>query len=70
MIQNLLSDDSDHIEALFRRDGVDDYIAVYADEVFRVENAVFILLPSLALDLVTNVSFPAIVPRRCSLGPC
>ena len=43
MIQDLVPDDADHLKALFRADGIDNHVAVDADEVFRVENRVFVL---------------------------
>jgi hypothetical protein len=43
VVQNLVADDARHFEALLAGDRVDDHVAVDADEVFRVEYAVFIL---------------------------
>lgn len=46
MVEDLISDNSEHFKGLAGRDGVDDHVAVDADEVFRVEDAVFILAGS------------------------
>ena len=43
MVQDLVSDDAHHLEALLAADRVDDHVAVDANEVLGVENAVFIL---------------------------
>ena len=43
MVQDLISDDAHHLEALLAADRVDDHVAVDTNEVLRVENAVFIL---------------------------
>lgn len=43
MVQDLVADDPCHLEALLGGDRVDNHVAVDADEVLRVENAVFIL---------------------------
>lgn len=43
MIQDLIPDYPTHFEALLGGDGVHDHIAVDADEVFAVEDGVFVL---------------------------
>ena len=43
MIQDLISDDAHHLEALLAANRVDDHVAVDANEVLGVEDAVFIL---------------------------
>lgn len=43
MVENLVSDDPEHVKGLAGSDGVDDHVAMDADEVFRVEDAVFVL---------------------------
>lgn len=43
MVQDLISDDAHHLEALLAANRVDDHVAVDADEVLGVEDAVFIL---------------------------
>jgi hypothetical protein len=43
VVQDLVSDDAHHFEALLAADGVDDHVAVDADEVLGVENAVLVL---------------------------
>lgn len=43
MVQNLVPDHLDHLERGQRRDAVDQHVAVDADEVLRVEDAVLIL---------------------------
>lgn len=46
MIENLVSYDSDHLEALLACNGVDNHVAMDADEMLAVENAVFVLASS------------------------
>jgi hypothetical protein len=43
MVEDLVADDARHFEALLAGDRVDDHVAMDADEVFRVEDAVLIL---------------------------
>lgn len=43
MIQYLIPDDPAHLEALLAGDGVDDHVAVHADEVLAVEDGVLVL---------------------------
>ena len=43
MVQDLIADDARHLEALLAGNGVDDHVAMDADEVLRVEDAVLIL---------------------------
>jgi hypothetical protein len=43
VVQNLVPDHLDHLERGQRRDTVDEHVAVDADEVLRVEDAVLIL---------------------------
>ena len=43
VVQDLVSDDAHHLEALLAADRVDDHVAVDADEVLGVENAVLVL---------------------------
>lgn len=43
MVQNLVSDDTCHLKTLFTRNGVDYHVSMDADEVFGIEDAVFIL---------------------------
>jgi hypothetical protein len=43
VVQDLVADDPGHLEALLAGDRVHDHVAVDADEVLGVENAVFIL---------------------------
>ena len=43
MVEDLVADDACHFEALLAGDRVDNHIAVDADEVLRVKNAVLIL---------------------------
>jgi hypothetical protein len=44
VVEDLVADDARHFEALLAGDRVDNYIAVDADEVLRIEDAVLILL--------------------------
>ena len=43
MIQNLVPNNLDHLERLQRGDAVDEHVAMDADEVLRVEDAVLVL---------------------------
>lgn len=43
MVQDLIPDDAHHLEALLAADRVDDHVAVDANEVLGVKDAVFIL---------------------------
>lgn len=43
MVQDLVSDDAHHLEALLAAHRVDDHVAVDADKVLRVEDAVLVL---------------------------
>ena len=43
VIEDLLADDADHLKGLLGGDRVDQQIAVDADEMLRVENAVLVL---------------------------
>jgi hypothetical protein len=43
VVQDLVADDARHFEALFAGDGVDNHVAMDADEVLGVEDTVFIL---------------------------
>ena len=43
MIENLVPDNPTHLETLLAPDGVDDHIAVDADEVLAIENGVLVL---------------------------
>lgn len=43
MIQNLVANNGNHLKRLARGNGVHDHVAMDADEVFRVQDAVLIL---------------------------
>ena len=43
MVQNLVPDDAHHLKALLAADRVDDHVAVDADKVLGVEDAVLVL---------------------------
>jgi hypothetical protein len=43
MIQDLVSQDPHHIKGLFGRHGIHQHIAMDADEMLRIKNAIFIL---------------------------
>lgn len=43
MVQDLIANDAHHFEALLAADRVDDHVAVDADEVLAVEDAVLVL---------------------------
>lgn len=44
MVEDLVPDDACHFKGLLGCDAVDNHVAMDADKVLRVENAVFILL--------------------------
>lgn len=44
MVENFVAEDADHVKGLLRGDRVYQNIAVYTNEVFRVQDAVFILV--------------------------
>jgi hypothetical protein len=43
VVQDLITNDARHLEALLRGNRIDDHVAMNADKVLGVENAVFIL---------------------------
>lgn len=43
VVEDLVANDTRHLEALFARNRVDDHVTVNADEVLRVEDTVLIL---------------------------
>ena len=43
MIQDLVAEDANHVKRLLGSDGVDEHVAMDADEMLRVEYAVFVL---------------------------
>lgn len=43
MIQNLVANDSHHLETLLAADAVDDHVSVNTNEVLAVEDSVFVL---------------------------
>lgn len=43
VVKDLVTQDPDHFERLLGSDGVDEHVAMYANEVFRVQYRVFIL---------------------------
>jgi hypothetical protein len=43
VVQDLIPDDAHHFETLLAGDGVDDHVAMDPDEVFAVQDGVFIL---------------------------
>lgn len=51
VVEDLITDDASHLEALLARDRVDDHVAMDADEVLRVKDAVLILKRGVALAL-------------------
>ena len=46
MVEDLVPQDADHLKGWPRGDGVDEHVAMDADEVLRVEDAVFVLKAS------------------------
>lgn len=65
MIQDLLPDDADHFEGLLRGDRVDDHVAVDTDEVFGVEDGVFVL--EFVVRVCVGMTY---CPRSASLTKC
>ena len=57
MIQNLISNDAAHVEALLAANRIHDHVAMNADEVLAVKNGVFIL-PGRINDLHREVLIP------------
>ena len=55
MVQDFIPDDPNHIEGLPRGDRIDQYVTVDANEMFRVEDAVFILFDH--RNRVRNIKF-------------
>lgn len=53
VIENLISNDANHVEGLFGCYRIDEHVAMYADEMSRVQNAVFILGTPLFNKIVT-----------------
>ena len=43
MIQNLVADDSHHLEALLAANAVDNHVSMDANEVLAVQDSVFVL---------------------------
>lgn len=43
MIQNLVANDSDHLETLLAANAVDNHVTMNTDEVLAVEDSVFVL---------------------------
>jgi hypothetical protein len=52
VVEDLVADDSRHFEALLAGDRVDDHVAMDADEVFGVEDAILVLHRSEAVSEV------------------
>ena len=46
MVEDLVPQDADHLKGLPRGDGVDEHVAMDADEVLGIEDAVFVLRAS------------------------
>lgn len=44
MVENLVSYNAHHFEALLASDGIDDHVAMDADEMLRIKNAILILM--------------------------
>lgn len=43
MVQDLISDDAHHLEALLARDGVDNHVPMYTNKVLAIEDSIFVL---------------------------
>jgi hypothetical protein len=60
VVEDLVADDACHFEALLAGDRVDDQVAVDADEVLRVKNAVLILQEAHVVSgLVRSLTLPS-----------
>ena len=44
MVEDFIPNNSDHVEGLLGRDRVDQHVAVDADEMLRIQYAVFVLV--------------------------
>jgi hypothetical protein len=56
VVENLVADDARHLEALLAGDRVDNHVAMDANEVLRVEDAILILKGSVIVSWVLNAS--------------
>lgn len=61
MIENFISEDPDHIKGLLRGDRVDQHVAMNANEMLGIQDAVFVLEPS---RMPCQVRWPAICCSR------
>lgn len=52
VVQNLVADNARHLKALLACDRVDDHVAMNANEVFRVQDAILILVHSIRVSRV------------------
>jgi hypothetical protein len=65
MIQNLVADDSHHLEALLATDAVDNHVSVDANEVLAIQDCVFVLCyPTVSMTLVISFCTCRGVPGR------
>lgn len=44
VVQNLITNDSDHLKALLAADAVDNHVSMNTDEVLAVQDGIFVLL--------------------------
>ncbi len=58
MIQNLVADDLYHLKGGDRGDGVGDHVAMDADKVLRVQDAVFVLAAAVSQSVVRRAVAP------------
>ena len=69
VVENLVAYDASHLEALLAGDRVDDHVSVNADEMLRVEDAIFILNKSeLVSCCLTVLSLPVWTCNEGMLG--
>ncbi len=58
VVEDLVPDDLDHLEGRHGRDRVDQHVAMDADEVLRVQDAVFVLAAAVSQSVVRRAVAP------------
>jgi hypothetical protein len=70
VVENLVADDARHLEALLAGDRVDNDVAVDADEVLRVEDAVLILRAPVLLATSSQQAWAWLFGRAAPCAGC
>ena len=65
MIQDLITNDSDHLKALLARHGVYNHITVYTNEMLAVEYSILILASS-----INDLHGKVLIPTSYNLAEC